>query len=207
MGRGFRVGLTGGIASGKSTVAELFAARGVAVIDSDVIARQVVAPGGPLLQQLVAEFGAQILQPDGGLDRKALRRMVFAETDARRRLEALLHPAIRAEMERQSGRAAGPYQILVIPLLIETGRQTPVDRVLVVDCPPSVQKQRLSARDRSSDAEVAAILAAQVSREQRLSAADDVIVNDGDLQQLSTAVAALHQRYCRLAHESSKIPS
>lgn len=193
---GLRVGLTGGIASGKTTVSRLFARLGVPIIDTDVIARDVVAPGTPLLQQVEQEFGPGLIGADGALQRRKLRERVFADPDARRRLEARLHPAIRAEVARQSAQAHGPYHILVIPLLIEGQGQIQVDRVLVVDCPEDLQMQRLQARDGSSPAQARTMLAAQTSRSARLAAADDVIVNDGDADRLEAAVAALHQKYC-----------
>ncbi len=193
---GLRVGLTGGIASGKTTVSRLFARLGVPIIDTDVIARDVVAPGTPLLQRVEQDFGPGLIGADGALQRRQLRERVFADPDARRRLEALLHPAIRAEVARQSAQATGPYHILVIPLLVEGHGRIPVDRVLVVDCPEDLQIQRLQARDGSSAAQARAMLAAQTSRPTRLAAADDVIVNDGDPGRLEAAVAALHQKYC-----------
>lgn len=193
---GLRVGLTGGIASGKTTVSRLFAHLGVPIIDTDVIARDVVAPGTPLLQRVEQEFGPGLIGADGALQRRQLRERVFADPDARRRLEALLHPAIRAEVARQSAQATGPYHILVIPLLVEGQGRIPVDRVLVVDCPEDLQIQRLQARDGSSAAQARAMLAAQTSRPTRQAAADDVIVNDGDPGRLEAAVAALHQKYC-----------
>ncbi len=193
---GLRVGLTGGIASGKTTVSHLFARLGVPIIDTDVIARDVVAPGTPLLQRVDQELGPGLIGADGALQRRQLRERVFSDPDARRRLEALLHPAIRAEVARQSAAATGPYHILVIPLLVEGQGRIPVDRVLVVDCPEDLQIQRLQARDGSSAAQARAMLAAQASRAARLAAADDVIVNDGDPGRLEAAVAALHQKYC-----------
>ena len=193
---GLRVGLTGGIASGKTSVSRLFARLGVPIIDTDVIARDVVAPGTPLLQQVDQELGPGLIGAHGALQRRQLRERVFADPDARRRLEALLHPAIRAEVARQSAQATGPYHILVIPLLVEGQGRIPVERVLVVDCPEELQIQRLQARDGSSLAEARAMLAAQTSRAGRLAAADDVIVNDGDPDRLEGAVAALHQKYC-----------
>ena len=193
---GLRVGLTGGIASGKTTVSRLFARLGVAIIDTDVIARDVVAPGTPLLQRVDQELGPGLIGADGALQRRQLRERVFSDPDARRRLEALLHPAIRAEVARQSAAATGPYHILVIPLLVEGQGRIPVDRVLVVDCPEDLQIQRLQARDGSSPAQARAMLAAQASRPTRLAAADDVILNDGDPGRLEAAVAALHQKYC-----------
>jgi dephospho-CoA kinase len=193
---GLRVGLTGGIASGKTTVSRLFARLGVPIIDTDVIARDVVAPGTPLLQRVEQELGPGLIGPDGALQRRQLRERVFSDPNARRRLEALLHPAIRAEVARQSAQASGPYHILVIPLLVEGPGRIPVDRVLVVDCPEDLQIQRLQARDGSSAAQARAMLAAQASRAARLAAADDVIMNDGDPDRLEAAVAALHQKYC-----------
>ncbi len=193
---GLRVGLTGGIASGKTTVSRLFARLGVPIIDTDVIARDVVAPGTPLLQRVDEELGPGLIGADGALQRRQLRERVFSDPDARRRLEELLHPAIRAEVARQSAQATGPYHILVIPLLVEGQGRIPVDRVLVVDCPEDLQIQRLQARDGSSAAQARAMLAAQASRAARLAAADDVIMNDGDPDRLEAAVSALHQKYC-----------
>ena len=193
---GLRVGLTGGIASGKTTVSRLFARLGVPIIDTDVIARDVVAPGTALLQQVEQDLGPGLIGADGSLQRRPLRERVFADPDARQRLEALLHPAIRAEVARQSAQAAGPYHILVIPLLVEAQGRIPVDRVLVVDCPEQLQIQRLRARDGGSAGQAQAMLGAQTGRAARLAAADDVIVNDGDPGRLEAAVAALHQKYC-----------
>lgn len=194
-----RIGLTGGIASGKSTVARLFEARGVPVIDTDQIARDVVEPGQPALDAVVSAFGPGVLAPDGRLDRPALRARVFADAEARRQLESILHPAIRAELARRSALAGGPYQVWVIPLLVEGGRIDRVDRVLVVDCPVELQVGRLVARDGGSEAEAKSILAAQASREQRLAVADDVIVNDGAEEALAQQVAALDATYRELA--------
>jgi dephospho-CoA kinase len=193
-----RIGLTGGIASGKTTVANLFARRGVTLIDTDIIAREVVAPGTPLLAQVEQELGPGLIGPDGALLRRKLRERVFADADKRRRLEGLLHPAIRREVERRSALAAGPYHILIVPLLVEGQGRIPVDRILVVDCPEEVQLARLRQRDGSSDAEARAILAAQASRATRLSAADDIVINDGDPALLDAQVEQLHQKYCRL---------
>jgi dephospho-CoA kinase len=200
-----RVGLTGGIASGKTTVSQLFAKLGVTIVDTDVIAREVVAPGTALLAQVERELGPGLIGADGELQRRKLRERVFADVDARRRLEALLHPAIRAEAARQSAAAQGRYHILVIPLLVEGQGRVTVDKVLVVDCPEESQIRRLQARDGGTEAEARAILAAQTSRAQRLAAADDVIVNDGDRNQLATAVASLHKKYCDIAGPSSRI--
>ena len=195
-----RIGLTGGIASGKSAAAAVFAELGVPVIDSDVIAREVVAPGSLGLAAIRARFGEGVLQADGQLDRRALRAQVFADPTARRELEALTHPLIRERMAAQSAAAGGPYQIHAIPLLVEGGARRPgIDRVLVIDCPEEIQVQRVMARDRVDEAGARAVLAAQASRAQRLAAADDVIVNDQGLETLREAVVTLHQRYLGLA--------
>jgi len=195
----FRVALTGGIASGKSTVAGRFAARGVPVIDTDVIARVVVEPGQPALAEVVATFGPDVLGPDGRLDRRRLREIIFADAGARRRLEAILHPAIRVEMERQSRAAGGAYQLLVIPLLTEGGRRDHVDRVLLVDVPEAVQVERLMRRDSVSQEQATASLAAQATRAARLAMADDVIENAGRAEDLEARVEELHGRYLGLA--------
>ncbi len=195
----FRVALTGGIASGKSTVADLFARYGVPLIDTDVIAREVVEPGQPALAEIVAAFGAGILDNDGRMDRRRMRDRVFTDLAARKRLEGILHPAIRAEMERQSAAARGPYQVLVIPLLTESGRRDHVDRVLVVDAPEELQIARLMQRDHVQREQALAALAAQAKRDARLEFADDVIVNDGDPAALTARVDALHREYLRLA--------
>jgi dephospho-CoA kinase len=198
-----RIGLTGGIASGKSTVAELFAARGVPVLDTDRIAREVVEPGRATLRAVIAEFGPEILGADGRLDRRALRRLIFAEPAARRKLEAILHPAIRAELARQSALAGGPYQILVIPLLVESGRIDSVDRILAVDCPVEDQLARLQARDGETAESAHAMIAAQASRDARLAAADDVILNAGAMLDLSAQVDLLDARYRVLADSNA----
>jgi len=195
----YRVALTGGIASGKSTVADLFAALGVPVIDTDVIARQVVEPGQPALAEIAATFGPDVLDDDGRLDRRRMRERIFTDPDAKRRLEAILHPAIRAEMERQSMAAQGPYQVLVIPLLTEGGRRDHVDRVLLVDVPEELQIQRLMMRDGVSHEQAQASLNAQATRAQRLALADDVIRNTGRVDGLREQVAELHGKYLRLA--------
>jgi dephospho-CoA kinase len=195
----YRVALTGGIASGKSTVANLFAELGVPVIDTDVIAREVVEPGQPALAEVVAAFGEDVLDRDGRLDRRRLRERIFADAGARRRLEAILHPAIRREMERQSREAGGRYQLLVIPLLTEGGRRDHVDRILLVDVPEAVQIERLVSRDHVSPGEAQASLAAQATRAARLVIADDVIRNTGRVEDLRSEVEALHNRYLALA--------
>ncbi len=194
-----RIGLTGGIASGKSTVARRFTELGVPVIDADESSRIVAAPGQPGLEQVVQRFGPGVLSPEGELDRRALRNLIFADPGKRRDLEAILHPLIRADMERRAAEAVGPYLVMAIPLLVESGARDRVDRILVVDADEAAQLERLTARDSVSLEQARAILAAQASRESRLKAADDVLVNSGTVQQLRDAVDRLHQRYLRLA--------
>ena len=199
--RAYRVGLTGGIASGKSTAAKFFGALGVPILDSDQIARDVVEPGQPPLGRLVERFGPSILTPDGHLDRPALREIVFSDPRARADLEALTHPAIGAAMEARSAEAGGPYQILVIPLLVEKNLSAHVDRVLVVDCEEQLQLKRVRAREGSTLEQARSILNAQVPRAARLKAADDVIHNDTDMNAVREQVAALHTRYLDLAQQ------
>lgn len=194
-----RVGITGGIASGKSTVCDAFAHLGVPVVDTDVLAREVVRPGTAGLAAIVDAFGARVLREDGTLDRDLLRDIVFSSIDARRRLEGLLHPLILAATDREVARITAPYCLIAIPLLAETGAQDRVDRVLVVDCPPEQQIERLMARDGEDEAGARRILAAQATREQRLALADDVIVNDATRDALAPQVSRLHQQYLALA--------
>lgn len=192
----FKVGLTGGIGSGKSTVADLFAGQGVPVIDTDVIARALTATGGLALDEVRAAFGNQVIQADGSLDRAALRRCVFSDADARRQLEAILHPRIRLAVEQQLATLVAPYVLIVIPLLVETGAyQEILDRVLLVDCPEDQQIARVMARSGLTQDEVKAILAAQAARAARMAVADDVISNTASPEALRTQVAALHRRY------------
>jgi dephospho-CoA kinase len=196
-----RIGLTGGVASGKTTVANLFADAGAVVLDTDVIAREVVEPGESALAALVEALGEDILGADGRLDRALLRRRLFGDEALRQRVESILHPAILATLERQSAGAGGPYQLLVIPLLVESDLAGLVDRVLVVDCPEERQIERLIQRDGETREGAGAMLAAQVSREKRLAAADDVIVNDGTLADLAARVADLDRKYRALAEK------
>ncbi len=197
-----RIGLTGGIASGKTTVADLFAARGATVLDTDVIAREVVEPGRPALGALVNALGSDILDDAGRLDRAALRRELFEDDATRREIEALLHPAILSELERQARQSPGPYQVFVIPLLVENRLEKIVDRVLVVDCPEEEQLRRLMARDGESRESARQMLAAQATREQRLAYADDVVDNGGPAAGLAAQVAALDLKYRGLAASS-----
>lgn len=197
--RPYTVGLTGGIASGKSTVSAEFAALGVPVIDTDEIARAVVEPGTSALAEVVAAFGPQFLDTGGALDRRRLRTHVFADPTARKRLEAILHPHIGAQTLAALERTVAPYCILVVPLLLESGFARHVDRILVVDCPESLQRQRLAERDGSSDTEIERILAAQLPRAERLRHADDVLSNVGSLSALRKQVLQLHERYLESA--------
>ena len=203
MSRPYRIGLTGGIASGKSTVANLFAALGITIIDTDAIAREVVARGSPLLESIAGHFGNGVLATDDSLDRRALRNRVFENPAEREWLEALTHPAIRALTDARSDAAPGPYCIVAIPLLVETKGEDRFDRVLVIDCEPEVQLSRLVARDGITRAAAAKILSAQASRAARLAVADDVIRNDGDVARLRTQVEELHREYRRLASAQS----
>ena len=198
MKRRFRIGLTGGIACGKSTVANLFAALGVTIVDTDLLAREVVAPGSPLLGEIGRRFGPEVLQKDGSLDRTALRARVFANPAERQWLEQLTHPAIRDLTDARCESATGPYVMVAIPLLVETAGAKRFDRVLVVDCEPELQLVRLQARDGATREQAARMLAAQATREQRLAVADDVIQNDGDIANLRDQVEGLHRQYLSL---------
>jgi dephospho-CoA kinase len=193
----FSVGLTGGIGSGKSTVADLFAAQGVTIVDTDLIAHQITAPGGVAMPKIATEFGAAFVAPDGSLDRTRMRTLVFADEGARRRLEAITHPLIRTETERARLAATGLYVMLVVPLLVESGTwKTRVERVLTVDCSVETQISRVMRRNAFSREQVLAIMARQATREARLAAADDVIVNeDNSIDELRAQVEALHTRY------------
>jgi dephospho-CoA kinase len=195
----WRVGLTGGIASGKTTVAERFSELGVPVIDADAAARSVVAPGEPALLEVVRRFGPSVLDSAGSLARSELRKCVFADPQARRDLETIMHPRIRAEMDRLAAAATGAYLVMAIPLLVETAAFDRVDRVLVVDVPEAVQLERLMARDACSAEQAEAMLAAQATRAERLARADDVLPNGAGSAELRRGVDALHERYLRVA--------
>lgn len=196
------VALTGGIGSGKSTVADRFARLGVPIIDADVLARELTAPGEPALEEIGAAFGPAVIQPDGGLDRAALRRTVFADATARRLLEAILHPRIRARMLAWLREVQAPYALLVIPLLFETGQTDLADRILVVDLPEDEQVRRVQTRSGLDEAEIRRILATQATRAERLAGADDRIDNSGGLAALEDQVERLHRRYLGLARSS-----
>jgi dephospho-CoA kinase len=197
--RQFIVGLTGGIASGKSTVADFFNELGVTVVDTDIVAREVVTPGQPALDEIREAFGPGVIATDGSLDRQAMRQIVFADEEKRRTLESILHPRIREESFAQAESAAGPYVIIAVPLLYESPMSDSMDRILVVDCSEETQIRRLMARDGESREQACRILATQATREQRLSIADDVIDNDQDLETSREAVQGLHAHYSRLA--------
>jgi dephospho-CoA kinase len=200
----YTIGLTGGIGSGKSSVAELFSALGVAVIDADSIAHALSATGGAAITPIRATFGNGFISADGALDRVKMRDLAFAEPAAKKRLEAILHPLIRAESDRLAAAATTLYVVLMIPLLVESGGGVPPGRdryrrIAVVDCPAQTQVTRVMARSKLPEAQVRAIMAAQASREQRLAAADDVIDNAGPPHALAPQVGRLHERYLELA--------
>lgn len=191
----YRVAITGGIGSGKSTVAEQFAALGATISDADDISHRLTGPGGEALAEIATAFGTEMIDAAGALNRAQLRARVFADPAARSRLEAILHPMIRARMIAETESIEGPYALLVIPLLFETGQQALVDRVLVVDVPESVQIARVRARSGLNDTEIARIMASQIGREQRCAGADDIIDNNGDLADLRPSIERLHRRY------------
>lgn len=199
-----RIGLTGGIASGKTTVSNELAALGASVIDTDVIARQIVEPGQPALDEIAHRFGSSVISADGTLDRRALRERVFADASERHALEAITHPRIREACRQQAERATGPYIVFVVPLLVGSDFLGAVDRVLVVDCSPALQLERLVARDGETIESARRILSAQSDRSSRLAIADDVIINDGDLADLERRVRRLHRHYLRLAAAASE---
>lgn len=194
-----RIGLTGGIGSGKSTVADLFSRLGAGIVDTDLLARELTEPGTPILARIASEFGAQVLGPDGSLNRARLRERVFGDPSARIRLEALLHPPIRDLMLQRAAALHSPYGILVIPLLYETGQESLVERVLVVDCPESLQVERVRRRSGLPAAEIARIMGSQITRAERLAKADDVIDNQGEPDTLPPQVERLHRAYLAMA--------
>jgi len=197
----FVIGLTGGIASGKSALGKHFEALGVTVVDADAVAREVVAPG-PVLSRIAERFGTHVLQTDGALDRRVLRELVFADEELRLALEAITHPAIRERLHTQCRAASGPYAIAAIPLLTEAGGRATypwLDRILVIDAPVALQRARLMARDGIDAALADRMIAAQASREQRLAIADDVVVNDGDPSHLEARARELARMYVELS--------
>jgi dephospho-CoA kinase len=199
----YAVGLTGGIGSGKTSVAELFRDLGATIVDTDEISRQLTSTGGAATAAIAAQFGADYLAPDGALDRKRMRSLVFADAAARQELEAILHPAIRQAVQAALHAATGPYALIVVPLLVETGAYSDVmQRVLVVDCSEELQVSRVARRSRLSPPEVQAIMASQATRAARLARADDVITNEAGLEALRPQVVALHSRYVALAEQA-----
>ena len=198
------VGLTGGIGSGKTTVADRLVAHGATLVDTDAIAHELTAPGGAAMPALVAAFGPAVADAHGALDRAAMRRLAFADAAARGRLEAILHPRIRELADARCRAAPSPYVLLAVPLLVESGTyRERCDRIVAVDCPEGLQISRVMARNRLAEAEVRAIMATQASRDERLAVADDVITNDHDLANLEKQVGELHRKYLQL---SSQIP-
>lgn len=202
---GYVVGLTGGIGSGKSLVADLFVEQGAALVDTDAIAHELTGPGGAAMPALAAAFGASVLRQDGALDRAAMRRLVFADASAKARLEAILHPLIRQLSTERCRMATAPYVILAVPLLVESGSyRERCDRIVVVDCQENLQIERVMARNGLRRDEVLAIMAAQAKRAERLAVADDVVVNDGERSKVHDQVAALHPNYLELSAEKVK---
>jgi len=196
-----RIGLTGGIGSGKSTVAGLFEKLGVTVIDADEIAARITEPNTYSFETIVEHFGKAIVAPDGSLNRKALRGIVFNSVKERKWLENLLHPVIREVMKERISQVRSAYCLLVIPLLAESNKIDFLDRICVIDVPEGIRIQRVTQRDHSSETDVEAIIASQCSEEKRLSITDDIIVNDGDMEKLKDQVFTLHQQYLTLAEK------
>lgn len=202
-----RIGLTGGIASGKSAVSRLFEELGVPVIDSDLISRELVQPGEPALQEIARQFGSTVIDSTGNLDRPAMRKRIFSSQDNRRLLEDILHPRIRDRIgERLAALGNEPYAIIVIPLLVESRYPVHVDRVLVVDTDESLQRERLMRRDAIDRQQAEAMLRAQSDRNERLAVADDVIVNDSDMAALREKVGQLHAAYLLIARQETADP-
>jgi dephospho-CoA kinase len=193
------IGLTGGIGSGKSAATDYLQSRGITIVDADLAARVIVEPGKPALADIISTFGKSILQEDGTLNRAALRQIVFADAAQRQRLEAITHPYIAQEILHQLSVSRSPYTILVSPLLFESGQHRFAQRILLVDAPESAQRQRASIRDKVSEQQIEAIMAAQMSREERRQLADDIVMNDGNLAQLHSALETFHQAYLTLA--------
>ena len=201
------VGLTGGIGSGKTTVADLFAALGVDVVDTDVIARQLTGVAGDAMPSIKKAFGEALLAADGSLNRNQMRSLAFADPEAKRRLEAILHPMIREKSREQcQKKTASPYVMLVVPLLVESGTyRESMNRILLVDCNESLQIERVMQRSALSASQVKAIMDTQATRAERLAVADDVILNDKDVSSLDSRVRALHQQYLALAKQHSHL--
>jgi dephospho-CoA kinase len=201
MSRALRIGLTGGIGSGKTAASREFARLGVPVIDTDLIARELVQPGQPALAEIVARFGSEMLDRNGDLDRARLRKTIFSDPGLRTQLEAILHPRIRERAVALTEQVNGPYCVLVIPLLVETTGDYPLDRILVIDTPRELQMERIAARDGLPESEIEAILATQASREQRLAIADDIVINDTSPEHLRSEIERLHRLYSETSHD------
>lgn len=197
------IGLTGGIGSGKTEASREFARLGATVIDTDLLARELVEPGQPALAEIISTFGKDLLDTQGKLDRARLREIAFSDLAQRMKLEAILHPRIRREAIKLTTQASSPYCILVIPLLVETGNDYPLDRILVIDTPIDLQRQRIASRDSLSDTDIDTVLATQASREERLAVADDRISNEDNLVSLQHQVQHLHHQYLAAAQECS----
>ncbi|MFZ6718714.1 dephospho-CoA kinase [Undibacterium sp. Ji49W] len=196
----FALGLTGGIGSGKTTIANILGELGAALIDTDVIAHQLTVPGGLAIPAILAQFGYELLTADGAMDRSAMRELVFSDPAQKHKLENILHPLIRQETEQAVSTATGSYLIFVVPLLVESGKwKSRVDRVLVVDCDEETQIQRVMSRNNLNREQVLAIMHNQASRQQRLAAADDVITNQGPLENIRAQVVQLHHQYLAYA--------
>jgi len=200
----FVVGLTGGIGSGKTAVSDRFQALGIVIVDADIAARVVVEPGRPALDEIQKHFGESIIQDDGNLDRAALREKVFRDEKERKWLEQLLHPLINEQIRTELDESSSPYTILVSPLLIETGQSRFTHRILVVDVPLQKQVERTMARDNNSEEQVRNIIKVQTSRDERVARADDIILNDEDLNKLDQSVSDLHENYLKLANQAQQ---
>ncbi|WP_288367991.1 dephospho-CoA kinase [uncultured Alcanivorax sp.] len=199
----FVVGITGGIGSGKSAATDYLAHQGITIVDADLASRVVVEPGQPALLAIAEHFGKHVITDDGALDRRALREIVFADPDALKALEGITHPAIGDELRRQIAASQSAYTVLVSPLLLETSQKELVDRILVIDAPAELQVERTMTRDQVPEAQVAAIMKAQLDRTKRLDQADDVAENHGSLEALHEQLQVLHQRYLELAQATS----
>ncbi|MBV6306422.1 dephospho-CoA kinase [Candidimonas humi] len=200
----YKIGLTGGIGSGKSRVAEFFREWGAAIVDTDVIAHELTAPGGRAIEPIRAAFGAAMIAADGSLDRARMRELAFSDTGARGRLEAIIHPLIGTVTQERAQQAQGCYLVLVVPLLVESGRwRDRVDRICVVDCDPATQAARVQARSGLTADTIARIMSVQASREERLALADDVVLNDAQtsLEELARRARVVHERWCLWAQQ------
>lgn len=203
----YKIGLTGGIGSGKSKVADLLALWGAAVVDTDVIAHELTAPGGLAIEPIMQQFGPGVISPTGALDRQAMREIAFESPEARQQLEAILHPMIGSLTQRQAEQAAGCYLVFVVPLLVESGRwRERVDRICVVDCDPDTQIRRVQTRSGLTHEAIGRIMRVQATRETRLAAADDVVLNDGrtDIDELTRRVRELHESWCAQARQPER---